>query len=448
MSRARPWSEIRALIAIGAPLVVNNLCTLALQTIDTVMAGRVGAAGLAAVAIGGNLWIPLFLFAMGVLMAVSPRAAFHIGAGEQRAIGPLAHQAGWLALFISLALCAVLSLDGVLFRALGFEPQVVAVADAFVDAISFGLPAALLYQVLRFVGAATGRTVAIMVLSVAAMPLNALLNWVLMYGRLGFPALGAVGCGWATTIVHWVMAVALGLWLAHARVYRPLGLFASFEWPEARAITRLLHLGLPMGFGIFLESSLFGSAALMIGVLGTEAAAAHQIAINYAALMFMVPLGISLALTVRIGHARGAGEAGRVRAIGTLGYGLCLAFALCSATVMWAFAGPIVRLYTADDAVVRIAVGLIGMAAIFQVADHLQVAALGALRGLEDTRGPMLINAAAYWGIGFPCAWVFGIALRHGPNAVWAGLVLGLSLAAVLLLRRFYRLTRSSPSPA
>lgn len=443
VSPLRPWAEVRALIAIGAPLVVNNLCTLALQTIDTVMAGRLGAAELAAVALGGNLWIPLFLFAMGMLMAVSPLAAFHLGAREPEAVGHIARQAAWLAVFVSLALIAVLSLDGLVFRALGLDARVIALADAFVDAICFGLPAACLYQVLRFVGAATGRTVPIMVLSVAALPLNAVLNWMLMYGRLGVPALGAVGCGWATTIVHWGMCLALGLWLMRARVYRPLALCARWEWPEAAELMRLLRLGLPMGIGIFLEASLFGSAALMVGALGTASAAAHQIAINYAALMFMVPLGVSLAMTVRIGHALGAGEGARVRSIGTLGYALCLAFALVSAALMLAFPVSIVRFYTDDAAVLPIAVGLIGMAAVFQVSDGLQVAALGALRGLRDTRAPMLINAAAYWGIGFPCAWIFGIALRHGPRAVWAGLVLGLTLAAVLLLRRFYHLTRA-----
>jgi MATE family multidrug resistance protein len=421
---------------------VNNLCTIALQAIDTVMAGRLGAVQLAAVAVGGNLWMPLFLFAMGVLMAVGPLAAFHVGAREPQAVGPIARQAAWLALIVSLVLIAVLSLDGHLFRALNLDPQVAALADAFVDAITFGLPAACLYQVLRFVGASTGQTVPIMVLSVAAIPLNAALNWVLMYGHLGAPALGAVGCGWATTITHWLICLALGAWLARGRAYRPLALFARFDWPRPAEIRRQLRLGLPIGIGIFLEASLFGGAALMMGTLGIAAAAAHQIAINYAALMFMVPLGVSLAMTVRIGHALGAGEIGRVRSIGTLGYALCVGFGLASATVMLVFPVSIVRLYTDDGAVLPVAVGLLGIAALFQVADGLQVAALGALRGLQDTRGPMLINAAAYWGIGFPFAWVFGIDLGHGPRAVWAGLVLGLTIAATLLLGRFYRLTR------
>lgn len=368
-------------------------------------------------------------------------AAFHVGAREPEAVGQIARQAAWLAVLVSLALVAVLSLDGFVFRALGLDARVMALADAFVDAICFGLPAACLYQVLRFVGAATGRTVPIMMLSVAALPLNAVLNWVLMYGPRGPGAWAAA----ATTIVHWVMCLGLGLWLMRAPVYRPLALClcARWEWPVAAELMRLLRLGLPMGIGIFLEASLFGSAALMIGALGTAPAAAHQIAINYAALMCMVPLGVSLAMTVRIGHALGAGGGARVRSIGTLGYALCLAFALASAAVMLAFPVSIVRFYTDDPAVLPIAVGLIGMAAVFQVSDGLQVAALGALRGLRDTRGPMLINAAAYWGIGFPCAWLFGIALHHGPRAVWAGLVLGLTLAAMLLLGRFYRLTRA-----
>lgn len=438
-----PWDRIvresRSLLAIGAPLVVHNLCTLALQTIDTVMAGRLGAADLAAVAIGGNLWVPLFLFGMGVLMAVSPLAAYHLGAGQPEAIGGVVRQAAWTSAGVSAAAIAVLSLDAAVLHALGFEPAVIARADAFLDATAIGLPAAFLFQVLRFAAAATGNTLPIMVISAAAVPLNALLNWILIYGKLGAPAMGVVGCGWATTIVHVCMCGGLGLWMARGRGLRELAIFRAFERPRYREIGRQLRLGLPIGAGIFLEASLFGSAALMMGALGTAAVAAHQIALNYAALMFMVPLGISLAMTIRIGYALGAAQADRVRFIGNVGYGLCLAFAGISALCMLLYATPIVRLYTRDGAVLPIASGLLGMAALFQVSDGLQVAALGALRGLQDTRAPMLINAAAYWVVGFPTAYWLGIELGYGPRAVWAGLVLGLSVAAVLLLARFYR---------
>ena len=451
MSETRVWSEIRALLLIGGPLVVNNLCTVALQTIDTVMAGRLSAADLAAVAIGGNLWVPLFLFGMGVLMAVSPLAAFHWSAREPAAVGYIARQAAWLSAMISGVLIVALSVDGPVFRALALEPHVINLAGSFIDAIAWGLPGACLYQVLRFASAATGQTVPIMIISVAALPLNAALNWVFMYGKLGLPALGAVGCGWATSIVHWSMCFALAVWMARGPVYRTLGIFARWEWPRAVEIGRQVRLGVPIGISIFLEAGLFGCVALLMGTLGTVVVAAHQIAINYAALMFMVPLGISLAITVRIGHALGAGEGARARFIGSVGYGVCLAFALVSAAVMMLFSVPIARLYTDDSAVLPIAAGLLGMGAIFQVSDGLQVAAAGALRGLQDTWAPMLINAAAYWGVGFPLAWVLGITLNYGPRAVWVGLVLGLTVAAVLLLGRFYQLTRAPggrPTPS
>ncbi|MGH8863225.1 MAG: MATE family efflux transporter [Burkholderiales bacterium] len=438
----RILAETRALLAIGGPLVVNNLCTIGLQTIDTVMAGQLGARDLAAVAIGGHFWVPLFLFGMGVLMAVSPLASFHWGAHEPQAIGHVARQAAWLSVLVSGVLIAILSLDNLVFGLLDLEPDVLKRARGFIDAIAWGLPAACLFQVLRFTGAATGYTVPIMVLSVLALPLNAALNWVLMYGKLGLPPLGVVGCGWATTIVHVWICLTLTVWMWRGRIYRRLALFSAWEWPQPSALRHQLRLGLPIGIGIFLEAALFGSVALLMGALGTRVVAAHQIAINYAALMFMVPLGISVALTVRIGHALGAGEGARTRFIGAVGYALCVAFALVSAAVMLLFPAQIVKLYTADNAVSIIAAGLLGVAAIFQVSDSLQIAAAGALRGLQDTHVPMLINAMSYWGIGFPLAWLFGITLNHGPRGVWAGLVLALTVAAMLLLARFYWLTR------
>ncbi|HET7921424.1 MAG TPA: MATE family efflux transporter, partial [Gammaproteobacteria bacterium] len=249
---------------------------------------------------------------------------------------------------------------------------------------------------------------------------------------------------YATATTQWLMFLALLVYMRRARFYRALEIFTRFEWPAWRAQRELIWLGVPIAVSIFMESSLFAGVGLMMGTLGADIVAAHQIAMNYASFVFMVPMSIALAISVRVGQALGRGDREAARRAGWTGIGLCAAFEVLSALSMLLFPHLIVGVYTRDAAVAGIAVGLLYMGAIFQISDGLQTSAAGALRGYKDTRVPMLITILAYWCVGFPLSWLFGIPLHLGPRMIWAGFIGGLTVAAVLLLARFMRLSRTA----
>lgn len=436
--------EARALILLGAPMVAHNLAHMGMQFTDTVMAGRLSAVDLAAVAVGGAIFTPIFVFIFGLLMAVSPTVAHLFGAGRYVRIGHYLRQAGWLALLAALLGVLGLYHGGALLRLAGIAPDVVPLAEGYMRAIAWGLPAACLYHVLRFTSEGVSHTRPLLGIAMLGLVLNIPANYVLIYGELGFPRLGAVGCGYASALVMWAMFIAMLLYMRRRDIYRRFRLFARFEWPQPAELRELVVLGLPIGVAIFMEVSLFATTSLLMATLGTVAVAAHQIAVNFSGMMFMVPLGLSMALTVRVGQAAGRGEPGQARFAGWTGIGVCGVFMLASAAFMLLFRRQIAELYTESGEVATLAAGLLVMSAIFQFSDGMQVAGAGALRGLKDTRVPMFMTVLAYWGVGFTLAWGLGIAAGYGPLGVWTGLIGGLSVAALLLNWRFWRLARRS----
>jgi len=290
-----------------------------------------------------------------------------------------------------------------------------------------------------------GLTRPTMYFSLLGLALLGPVGYVLMYGRLGFPPLGALGSGIATACVFWIEALAFLAYIATRHHYRALALFSHFDRPKPQAIGELLRIGVPMGVSLFMEASLFVAVALAIGTLGTDVVASHQIAINVASVTFMVPLGIAMATTVRVGHAVGRGDAEGVRDAGLVGLGLTLIAQGVSAALMLTIPEHIAGLYTEDTGVIVLAAQLLILAGLFQFSDGLQVAASGALRGLKDTRVPMLITTFAYWGVGMPVGWWLAFRAGLGARGMWMGLIAGLSMAAVLLTTRFWRLARSTP---
>ena len=435
-------AEACAILAIGGPLIIHNLALVGMALTDTVMSGLLGAPTLAAVAVGSNVWAPVFLFALGVLMAQSPTAAHLYGAGKTRDIGHYARQMLWLSQLLGWGGFFLLRHLAPFMRAIHIEPVIIPGAAAYLDALAWGLPGLCLYQALRFTSEGVGHTRPMLVIALSALVVNAVLDYLLMYGKLGLPALGAVGCGYATAITQWLMFLSLLVYVRRRGLYRPLEIFASFEWPQWAPQRELLWLGVPIAIGIFMESSLFAGVGLMMGTLGTDIVAAHQIALNYASFVFMVPMSIALAISVRVGQALGRGDARGARLAGFAGIGLCLCFEVLSALSMLLLPHYIVEIYTRDANVARIAVSLLYIGAIFQLSDGVQTSAAGALRGYKDTRVPMIITIIAYWLVGFPLAWLFGIPLHLGPQMIWAGFIAGLTVAAVLLLSRFLRLSR------
>ncbi|MGA9853114.1 MAG: MATE family efflux transporter [Gammaproteobacteria bacterium] len=445
------WPRLRvealALLGLGGPLIIHNLALMGMQFTDTLMAGRLGAKTLAAVAVGANIWAPVFLFLLGIFMALSPTAAHLYGAGRDREIGRYVRQMAWLSQI--LAWMGVLLLWHVtpFMRAIHIEAEIIPTAAAYLRAMAWGLPGVCLYQVLRFTSEAIGHTKPMLVIACAALIINAILDYVLMYGKLGIPALGAVGTGYASAIAMWFMFIALFVYVRRRALYKKLEIFSRFEWPDQRIFGELLWLGIPIAISIFMEITLFAGVGLMMGTLGTDIVAAHQIAINFCSIAFMIPMSLGFAISVRVGQALGRGDVAGARFSGRTGILMCLGFEVFSALTMVLFPHFIVGLYTRDAQVTQVAVGLLYIASLFQISDGLQTSAAGALRGYKDTRIPMILTIIAYWVVGFPLAWLFGIPLHLGPQMIWVGFIAGLTVAAVLLLFRFVRFSRAALLP-
>ena len=440
--------ELRQTLHLAVPLVFGQLSAVGMNVIDALLAGHLDAHTLGAVAIGTSVWMLAIVVAIGVMMALPPSIAQLNGAGRRDAVGPLFRQALWLALFLGITLgLAVRFGGGMLVSAIGIDPALVADAILFLHAIAFGAPALTLFFGLRGLSEGLGITRPTMYFSVLGLLLLAPVGYVLMYGALGAPRLGAQGSGIATALVLWVQAIAFSVYIATRRHYRELHLLAHFEKPNAAALADLLHIGVPMGVTLLMEAGLFVAVALALGTLGTDVVAGHQVAINVASVAFMVPLGLAMATTVRVGHAVGRGDAQNVRDAGLVGIALTMLAQSVSAGLMLLLPRQIASLYTSDPTVVALAAQLLVLAGLFQFSDGIQVAANGALRGLKDTRMPMFITLFAYWGVGMPIGWWLAFAHGLGARGMWMGLIAGLSVAAVLLSRRFWKLAGRDECP-
>ncbi|MEM7540027.1 MAG: MATE family efflux transporter [Pseudomonadota bacterium] len=438
IASAPSWrSDLGTIVAIGWPLIINNLSSIAVATGDTLMAADLGATHLAAVAIGSGVWIAIFLFGLGTIMALSPTVAQHFGAGKLDEIAHDTRQGFWLAFVVSALAIVIMRSVEPLLHWLGIEAAVVILAQGYLDALSFGVIGAYFYHTLKQMCEGVGETVPIMSVMCAALPINVGLNYGFMYGHLGLEPLGAIGAGLGTAISFWLMFLGLaGVSVFHKKL-NTYEIWGALERPDLTAIGRLVSLGLPIGLSLCLQSGLFTAAALIMGVISTVAVAAHQLVLNYSSLVFMVPLGFGMALTVCVGQAVGRGDAAGAARIGRRGFVLCGFLSSISGLTTFLLAEPIARFYTDDAVVVATAVSIFKVAAFLQVADGVQVAATFALRGLKDTRIPLLINAVCYWGVGFTVMLFFGLHLEAGPVAIWVGLSMALACAGTALISRF-----------
>ncbi len=432
-----------SLLRLAGPLIVNNLAVAGMQFADAVMAGRLGADSLAAVAVGGSVWLLGFTFCLGLLMAISPIAARHFGAGNYDLIGRYTRQGIYLGLGMGVPLIVIAQFAvQPLLTWIGIDPDFRDLTVGYVGAIMFGAPGIFIFLALRFTTEGIGHTRPIMFTSIFSLACNVFLNYVLMFGKFGAPALGAVGCGIASAITMWLVALALAIHVAWSKHYRPFRIFSRIAPLRIGALKEIIGLGVPIAVTITAESGLFAAVSILMGTRGTEITAAHQIAINFAATMFMVPLALSSAITVRVGQLIGAGRMQSARISGAVGIGLCGFFMSLSAIFLLVFRDAVVGLYTNDVAVKGIAISLLLMAAIFQVADGVQIGAAGALRGYKDTRVPMVVNTFAFWVLAFPLAFLAAITYKAPPNYIWGGFVVGLGVAAILLTWRYNRLSR------
>ena len=442
--------EVRRTAVLAAPLVLGHLSTGLIGFVDSVIAGHHGTQTLAAVAVGTALfWLPMMV-PMGTLMALPAIVSQLDGGGRRNEIAVQFRQAMWLSLVLGAVLFGFLSAVVYALAPMGIAPEIRPGAIAFLHGIRWGVPALTLYLCMRYLSDGLHWTLPTMLLGfgglVALLPLGYLLTYGIAAGPVSLAPRGAGGLGIASAIVLWLQALAFALYLWRARRFADLGLFVRFDPPDWSSIRALLVIGLPIGVTVAMEGGLFIATALLIGRLGEIPAAAHQIAINVASLCFMIPLGLAEATTVRVGHALGRGDGAGVRRAAFAGYVIVLGTQVLSAAALLLGNEFIVGIYTADAAVASLAAALLLYAAAFQFPDGIQVLSAGALRGLKDTRMPMLLAGFAYWGIGMPLGAALGLGIDGwwaplGPRGMWLGLIAGLTVAAVLLGTRFLRST-------
>ena len=412
--------------------------------VDTVMVGRLGPDALAGVALGHTIFFFFAIVGLGVIRAVGPMVSQAKGAQDTTVIVRSVRQGLWLSFAIAVPILLVLSLLEPALQWFGQSPTAVDGAMRYLLAARWGILPYLLFGALRSFVEGLSRPLPVTVIALVGVGLNVGANELLMFGHWGLPALGLAGTGWATTIVFTALFGMLSLFVHRVAPFAQYEVFTGVRRPDGAYLRELLRIGAPMGVSRGIESSLFTITTIMMGTLGTAALAAHQVALQCAAFTFMVPLGIGMAGTVRVGQAAGRKEPASARRAGHVAMGLATLFMSATAVLFVTVPRPIVGLYldlsAAGNAdVVALAVRLLGVAAVFQVFDGIQVAAHGALQGLKDTRVPMVIAFLTYWGLGLTIGYLWGVRGPGGPEGLWWGLVAGLAAAAVLMVVRFHR---------
>ena len=437
-------AELLQIAKIALPIIGAQLLQVSMGVIDTVMAGRIDALSIAAIALGSSIWFFVMLIGFGILLALTPILSQHIGSQNKRLVREEFRQGLWLALALGFITILMLVTVGSALSLMGIKPEIIPPAHDYLVWIAWSLPFTMLYLVPRSVSEAMANTMPLLWIQLIALPLNILGNYLLMYGNHGFPEMGASGAALSTGIAQAVSCVAIFIYTYKEPKYLDFDLFKRMTPPNWGHIYQTFLVGWPIAITMAMEVGLFSATALVMGRFGVDATAGHQIALNLASLTFMIPLGCGMALTVRIGQSVGANQIMNAKKQGQLGIQLCTAITIVSALFLWLFGKQLAELYTDDTAVITIAAQLLTLAAIFQIVDGLQIGAMGSLRGFKDTKIPMLLAIFSYWGVGMGTAVWLGIYQNMGPEGLWWGLVTGLACAAITLNYRFYLVTRSA----
>ena len=439
--------ELKKLFHLIVPILITQFAQAGFGLIDTVMAGHLSANDLAAIAVGVGLWIPVMLLFCGIMIATTPLVAEANGARTPEKIATIARQSLWVAFFLGIIAALILQAMPLLLPILGVPEVLLPKANLFLHAISLGMPAVTMYAALRGYSEALGYPRPVTALSLLALVALIPLNFVFMYGLGPIPEMGSAGCGFATAILQWLMFFALAGYIFKGSVYQKTQPFAVFEKIDRYWVKRILKLGFPIGLAIFFEVSIFSTAAIVLSPLGEITVAAHQIAISVTSQLFMIPMSLAIALTIRVGTYYGEKNWVAMRKVQNVGLATGTVFAVMTMLLLWFFRNEIVSLYTNDYDVAKLAVYLILFAIAYQLMDAWQVSAAGCLRGMQDTKGPMWITMVAYWVVAFPLGIYLARFTTTGAAGVWIGLIVGLTVACILLLTRLFmmnkRLTQS-----
>lgn len=440
----------RQLLQQAWPVLVAQILSVSMMIADTVIAGRYGTADLAGIAVGSSIYISITMLFNGILQAVAPTVAHHVGAGRKAEIGPALQQGFWLALMLAVPGTWLLSSPGLLLRIADVPPDVAAKASAYLGAIAFGLPAVLLYKTFYAFVNAVGRPRALMAISAIATSSHVPLAWALTHGRLGLPELGGAGCGVSTSVVSW-LALACGLvYLLRDPACRAYRIFGHWQPPRLSSLAGLLRLGLPMGLSTFIDISSFTLIAIFASRIGAETVAGHRVIANLTGLVYMVPLSLSISTLVLVGQACGAQDWARARATVRVGLGLTAGLATLIGVLLWLLREPLIDYASTDPAVRGIALGLVFYLCVYQFFDGVQLLVAYALRGYKVTLLPMVLHTLCFWGLGLGAG--YWLSFEAGTRAAaptvagfWQAGVLATLLASVLLGSLLRQVMRIKP---
>jgi len=437
-------TNARAVLVLGLPLVGSHVAQFALHIVDTIMLGWYSVTDLAAGALGATVFFVFFTMGAGYAHAVMPLVATSAAGDADTEVRRATRMGMWLSLAYAVLVLPVFIFASPILGAMGQDPDVARLGGAYLTVVGFGIGPALLVMVIKSYLAALERTQVVLWTTVAAVFLNIAINWVLIFGNLGFPAMGARGAAVASVLVQsFTLLVMMGYaaWVPALRRYQ---LLVRFWRPDWQAMRTVHAMGYPIGLAMLAETGLFAASAVMMGWLGKLPLAAHSIALEITAVFFMVHLGLANAGTVLVGRAKGRGDTEGLRAAAHASVVLSLGFALATMVIYWTLAETMVGLFLKPGDperafIIPLGVTLLWVAALFQLADSGQAMAMGFLRGIHDTRQPMVIAAVSYWLIGLPTSYGLGFLLGYEGVGVWLGLVFGLTAAAIALHIRFWR---------
>ncbi|MFC7442075.1 MATE family efflux transporter [Laceyella putida] len=439
--------KIRQFLIILVPILVTQLALFGMNFFDTVMSGHAGPNDLAGVAIGSSLWSPIFTGLSGILLSLTPIVAQLIGAERKEQVPFKVIQGVYLALAIAVTviLGGALLLDPVL-DGMNLDAQVRTIAHDYLIALTFGIVPLFVYTVLRCFMDALGQTRITMVITLLSLPINVGLNYLLIFGKFGFPRLGGVGAGYATAITYWCIAFISFLVITRVMPFAEYRVFGRWFGIALSAWKEQLKIGVPIGFSIFFETSIFAAVTLLMSEYDTATIAAHQAALNFASFLYMVPLSIAMALTIAVGFEIGARRGKDARQYSFLGIGIAVMMAIVCAVGLLVFKEQVAGLYTTDPTVFELTKQFLLYAIFFQLSDAIAAPIQGALRGYKDVNATFLVALISYWVLGLPIGYALAKFMALGAFGYWIGLISGLAFGAMFLLGRLLRIQRHHSS--
>ncbi|MCD5324828.1 MULTISPECIES: MATE family efflux transporter [Pontibacillus] len=448
MYKTDTWQEkTKLFLIILGPILVTQLGMYAMNFFDTVMSGNAGAEDLAGVAIGSSLWVPIFTGINGIMLALSPIVAQLTGADQKQDVPSAVRQGVYLSTLLALVVLIIGSfILNPILNMMELEPEVRTIAKQYLIALSTGIIPLFIYNGLRSFIDALGQTRVTMVITLLSLPFNIIFNYVFIFGKFGLPAYGGVGAGIATSLTYWVTLLFTIFLLVRVRPFSTYSIFSILEKPSLRAWWNQLKIGVPIGFAIFFEVSIFSAVTILMSTYNTNTIAAHQAAINFASFLYMIPLSIAMALTIAVGFEAGGNRREHAKQYSYLGISIAVVLSILCGIAIYVFDDPVARLYNDRPEVIEMTKHFLYYAIFFQLSDAFGAPIQGALRGYKDVNITLIMALVSYWVIGLPSGYLMATYTFFGPAGYWMGLIIGLAAGAIALFARLLYVQRKAPS--